>query len=538
MEQPWYCRVGDEQRGPFTFQQLKRAAARGELKLTSLVRRADIASWTEAGQIPDLWPRAAAIPPEDPPVGAPVVPLRAVGPASPQSVPVRPLATPPQPPPPPVFAAPLTAPATRPHPVAPHAAAPATPAGATAKPLSPAERRQQARRKMLLLVGGSAGALVLVVLVVLVVNSMTGSKEQAAVSTPAATAAMPLATDIPDTPAGSPPAAAAAAAAPPPAPMTAAAAVAPGGGAPPAAAVPAASAASPEAAAIKQIVQSTRPWRNIQSSPGVSSRSARLQIVGVWFAPRKPKQPADAGAAAADAPAEGVAEAAAPTLPATATAEPKVICVELRVSNLDRNDAPLTFSSWNMPPGKPGQPAAVCVDSQDQPLAMVPADAYPDPLRQTKPLRIAPKQAASDLLVFEAPTGDFEDLRLGLRATAINAGEIYLGFRIPKESILAEKPVELAGGAAPAPTADARAAVGDATDDMPAQPSAAAAAPMPREETIDDLRRQIAETAKARKEEKDAEYKKQDAEREQEMKKEMEQEAAKGKKQDKAKGQP
>ncbi|MFM7073066.1 MAG: GYF domain-containing protein, partial [Planctomycetota bacterium] len=85
MDIAWFCRVGERQVGPISFDQLRRMAARGDLKLTSLIRRADINSWIEAGQIPELWPRAEALPADQGLPGAASGPTGPVGPGMPTS---------------------------------------------------------------------------------------------------------------------------------------------------------------------------------------------------------------------------------------------------------------------------------------------------------------------------------------------------------------------------------------------------------------------------------------------------------------------
>lgn len=547
MDYTWFCRVGERQVGPLTLNQVRRMAARGDLKLTSLIRRSDVTSWTEAGQIPDLWPRAAALPPEpvapppdvSPPPVAPVVvrpaTVRGATPRAAHQVvpPPPPAVVPSSPAPPPVasFATPLaTSPRAipvRPTPIpvgttltGKPVGVPGTDAAATPAPTKAQERRQQARRKLYLLCGAAGGIAALAIVLGIVVSSFNNS--------PPASVADNSTISPPTGPAEAVPAA-------PASPATATAVVAPGAGAsspapttaaparPPAASVSApppksAEPASAQAATLQHILRTTAPWRDASSVTGVSTRSSRLQITGVWFAPL-----AVGGPEAADASeAANAADAAKKDAPSrdgnapTDTKGPQVVCVELHISNPDKSEVPLSYTSWNLS-GKAAQPPVVLVDSTNQPLTLIPVSKYPDRARQDKAVRMQPGHGVTDLLVFEAPTGDFEHLRLALRLSALGQGDKYLGFQLPKEMIAAAKPMEVADAPGEGKRSGARSALaskagGSATPEaevMPAEDAAPeVATPTRKEETILDLKRQIEEAAQEEKAAKDRERKK------------------------------
>ncbi len=644
MDIAWFCRVGERQVGPISFDQLRRMAARGDLKLTTLIRRADINTWIEAGQIPELWPRAEALPAEPAAPGrpGPIGPIGPGGPSgavprampvsrpgvapgqpsvavpqAPQAVPlvpvprgtvphggaplpVGPAAVKPLPVGPvPVGPVPVGPVAVGPIPVGPTAvgatAVGARSAGAANERQAKAEqRRREARKKLYLLLGGT-GALLAILVVVGVVMSAGGKRGSDSGATVAANgAANPVATDSvaagagepaggPGSPAGSTAGVDIGTGASLPA-ATPAAAPAPKGPT----ARPAAPAGSPRtgaalagvkakvvddaavraSAAVDQILRTTQPWRNLSSVNSVSSRQSRVQITGVWFAPLKsattnaggagaglasnvasgpasgaaappavdvvaellkgsqaatPKT--DPGAAGADtAPAAGGGPVDAPTpTPAPMPAKPagpRVVCVEVRVTNPEQSGAPLNYLSWNQTPAKATSPTVVLVDSAKQHLPLVPKAKFSDPLRRDAPLRLAPGQGVTDLLVFEAPAGEFDHLRLALRLSAMGQGDRYLGFEIPREMVAESRPEELVDsapnrGGVGAAGATARTSVGERPTSEPTAESAAMpppGPPMPREETILDLKKQIEDAAKKTKAEKAMELKKRDEE--------------------------
>jgi hypothetical protein len=68
----WYYSVSGTRRGPVTSGQLKSLVEGAALRPTDLVWREGMASWVEAGTIPELFPQAAPTKPAPPPVPAPV----------------------------------------------------------------------------------------------------------------------------------------------------------------------------------------------------------------------------------------------------------------------------------------------------------------------------------------------------------------------------------------------------------------------------------------------------------------------------------
>jgi hypothetical protein len=593
-ELTWYCRVGEQQIGPLTLQQLRRLAAKGELKLTSLVRRSDVASWTEAGQIPDLWPRAAALPPDPtdatarpiaPPIALPIrapqsppaaqsrplappnasrpqtvpaqaVPAQAVQPvqphvapppqALPSGIPLAPGQVPASPPTFPVGArfpgSPVVRPANAPVPVMPAASQRDPAEGPKTKQQL---RREQARRKLLILLSIAGGFLLVLIFTAIfvatrsskptVASNSTPSPDAAAANTAVTATTAPPAVASPSIPAISP-ASATSTSPPASAPSMPSGISETGTTVARSSASPAApSPTMPSGLEFDSLVASVRPWRTTNS---VSSPTARIQWVGAWLASAKPNPTQTGGgqtpptvvddAAPSSAvpsppdttppdttPPDATPPGAKPadTTPSSVVSAPRYLCVELRVTVPERAAAPLNYSGWNTLSAKASLPTAFLVDPASKPLAFVPPSQFADASRQTKAIKIKPGQAVTDLLVFAAPTGDFEHVRLGLKMSVFGQGDRYLGFHLTRDAIANERPVELADS----PTTRARptaavAAQEEMAGDAPSTPATEASPKPPREETILDLKKQIEEMAKETKAAKDRERKKQEEE--------------------------
>jgi hypothetical protein len=65
----WFVGFNGQQLGPFDRSQLAQRAAGGELRLDTLVWRAGMAQWTPAGQVAQVAPLLANVPPPLPPQG-------------------------------------------------------------------------------------------------------------------------------------------------------------------------------------------------------------------------------------------------------------------------------------------------------------------------------------------------------------------------------------------------------------------------------------------------------------------------------------
>jgi len=63
----WFIGVGGQQQGPFDAAALAQRVAAGELRHDTLVWKAGMAAWTPAGQVPDVAPLLANVPPPLPP---------------------------------------------------------------------------------------------------------------------------------------------------------------------------------------------------------------------------------------------------------------------------------------------------------------------------------------------------------------------------------------------------------------------------------------------------------------------------------------
>lgn len=249
-------------------------------------------------------------------------------------------------------------------------------------------------------------------------------------------------------------------------------------------------------------------WRDVASVRAVTSTSARIQFAGAWFSGKQ-------------------------------------VCVEIRVTNPQRMGEPLLYTSWNMGADNPTNPTAVMAAAMGKdvgaPLRFVPvgkparqaakaaeraADASQEPAgdesgadesgpaaasganeRQAKLVRVGTGQTVADVLEFAAPEGEFDHLQLALRLSAIGQGDRYLGFRIPKEMIASEKPVDVVESAGsprrPDAGSTADAAAGNSPPAMTPGTEPAPTTTEPKEETIGDLKKQIEQEFKKTKEEKD-----------------------------------
>lgn len=212
-----------------------------------------------------------------------------------------------------------------------------------------------------------------------------------------------------------------------------------------------------EAAAAAKVVKSAGPWSDVTRTGGVKLLEISLAVNSVWLA-------ADEAGTRIE-PANGAASGA------------KYVFVELKLTNSAKAARP--FTSWNATAGT----TAVLADMAGQPLAFVPPSATPSANRLGK-VEIPAGKTQNDTLVFRAPSGSIDKLRLALAKSAL-AGTAktrgtHFAFEIPQEMLLR-------GGPRTRPDPAAQPAVTPSGDnppppDLTAPPlntPPAAAAPMP-----------------------------------------------------------
>jgi len=233
--------------------------------------------------------------------------------------------------------------------------------------------------------------------------------------------------------------------------------------------------------------------------------------------------PADAEETSAtrDSPAEplslpGESESAAsrpPPVGADASGEPKLLVVELRVTNLSQQEA-LHYDGLNGFTKE--ETAALLVDDLGKRfLPLPPSEA--SVLRRVDQFEIAPGHTLTDVLVFPAPEAGFEYLRLALPNASIGASG-GIGFKIRREMIdksgplgaglahvdppttvdlPAESPAKTSSGESPVKPApvkpDGKSAAAD-------DPDGADAPSVKRPETFKDLRESISRSLRDAKE--------------------------------------
>ncbi len=135
-----------------------------------------------------------------------------------------------------------------------------------------------------------------------------------------------------------------------------------------------------------------------------------------------------------------------------------VLCVEISVVNTSQDTA-LNYTSSNL-----GE-HAVLVGEDDSALEQLPLSVLPQDRRQTATIR--PGETFKDVLVFAAPTGDYDVLKLALPLASLGRTGHY-GFDLPKVMIGAQRKV-------PAEAVAATGAAGespDATAEKPRDPDA------------------------------------------------------------------
>lgn len=462
MASRWYVDQDGEQLGPLKTAELRQLAAQGDVQSQTPVRRGEQGDWVPAGKIAGLIPKSSqAAPPqaEAVPVGQPVPTARPVA---------KPVAT----------ARPVA------KPVASAAPAPApAPTGPAIKAASPPTRRRQSRRPRDVPFSLGAGMLVVLLLaaslgVAGVFISIWRAGEEATAPEGDQAADRPTVKGE---------------------------------------ALPKSEAIPPDRRD-DDLLQAIDRWHDAQRMRIRPRESARYQIASALlvtpselerlaerhvvrreepFAPpaRSSLPPGDVNVdpsfddplAAAPPDAEETAssparspepahtsESAAGGAPAVvedSSGEPKLLVVELRVTNLSSQEA-LHYDGLN---GFSRQEtAALLVDDLGKRfLPLPPSEA--STLRRVDQFEIAPGHTLTDVLVFPAPEAGFEYLRLALPNASIGASG-GIGFKIGREMIDKSGPLH-AGLAQVDPTT---------TADLPAESPSAVASPAAPEKPAPD----------------------------------------------------
>jgi hypothetical protein len=136
-------------------------------------------------------------------------------------------------------------------------------------------------------------------------------------------------------------------------------------------------------------------------------------------------------------PASGSSASSSPAVVEDAPAEPKLLVVELRVTNLSPQEA-LHYDGLNG--FSKEETAALLVDDLGKRfLPLPPSEA--STLRRVDQFEIAPGHTLTDVLVFPAPEAGFEYLRLALPNASIGASG-GIGFEIRREMIDKSGPLD------------------------------------------------------------------------------------------------
>jgi hypothetical protein len=429
----WYCGAEGQQFGPFTWEQMRAMAVEGRLIADSPVRRDVDQKWFQASQIPGLLPKAhggsaigkaatgsavktkpamkkavalapaagakasdsTIIAPRDTPTvkGLPRVKPAAV-PAG--SVPVgtvpkgHAVAAPPAPPPQAHEAFAFVAPS----------AAGATATKAPAKKSSATKVAVIALSGVVALVGLAGGGLV-VWKYTRPAAGQVATNDLAAVQQELQTSLEAAVGDLEGNPLASIPIE-----------PTATAADAP---------ATSARTASPDknsAGAEAKLITTMAGWTNVNSIKYIGLNKVKLRVDSAWLA-------ADDSGARADLTPTG-------DVPASA----KYVFVKLEIINT----APVarSYVSWNASAGT----SVVMADQGNQVLALLPVSQTPRAERLTK-LDIQPGQTVYDVLVFAAPQGKVEKLKLALEKATLAEGmkvraPTHFALEIPLETLLTQ----------------------------------------------------------------------------------------------------
>jgi hypothetical protein len=457
----WYCGVEGQQYGPYTWEQLRAMAAEGRIISDSFVRRDVDQQWFQAAQVPGLLPKVHAGPKKNGAASSAIGNAVAVGQDASKSstsikrpkavtshssgnIPVGSVPASSVPVGQAVAAGPSAAPAgiAMNPPAAPafaFSAAPAPTASQHGEP--PAQVKKGASPFLIVGILGGAVALVGLLGIGIVIWSLTravqttGDQVAAALDQDMQEALEQMASEIE----GNPQAFDGNLAQPADritAPfadqmqqaLSESAASAPAGSA------PASSAAAPASAAeAAKVLKSVSRWTDASQLRGVELNKLKLSLGPIWLASD---------------------EAGTKTEPTASGA--KYVFVQVQVKNIA--PVPRKFKSWNATAGT----SVVLADQKDAVLSLVPASSTPAAGRLAT-VDILPGQSVTDTLVFTAPSGSIEKLKLALAKSALAENARFktgshFALEIPLEVLLASGSPEGAAHVAEEPIAANRAA--------------------------------------------------------------------------------
>ena len=432
------AKVGGEEYGPFSWDQMLQMAAEGRVPPELPIRQASDSQWSTAEAIPGLLGGAKPAPPRPPAKAAAaagksaVKKARPLGPP-PVSRPAPPIVVPPQnipagiPVGTPVAFTLGSAPSSvvEPPPVA------ASPSGAFSFDLgaSPGGKQRSAKKSALnddndvvtkkksntpLIVGVLGGVTALIAVIVgltIYITIGSGSKEEKIVATNTSTGKK-----IPKVEKGE---------------SNPGEAIVPEGegdadAKKPAAGAPmAAKDSSPNQTAQLAALQGIRKWSNAASLVSLKVGNAKISFSRIWMSTDAEGQSITAAAdeprtESADGPAEGTSAVAS-----AGSGQPKLVFVEVTVANIA--GATLKYKGWNIAKTK----VPFIADDEDRILRLIPISETPGVARLTK-ADIPGGGSIRDILVFEAPAESFEKLRLVLPQNVFydNTKNPYSGIEI------------------------------------------------------------------------------------------------------------
>jgi hypothetical protein len=269
------------------------------------------------------------------------------------------------------------------------------------------------------------------------------------------------------------------------------------------------SASPASTAAAAKLIGSLQSWTDVSQLRAIALNNIKLQVESVWLATDE-----------AGTRIEPAVTTSGST--ATGTAPAKYVFVELQL--LNTAPVPRKYTSWNATGGT----TAVLADQAGTPLVFVPPATTPA-VNRLNTADIPAGQTISDVLVFSAPQGPIEKLKLAVAKSAL-AGNAktrgtHFALEIPLEVLLRKQAgTAVAAGAAAAPVLARQApAAGEspgnpaiiaapetgvpAAGDKPAEPAKGPKRPPTREE----LNRQFEELSKKEAAQKELEAKAGDA---------------------------
>jgi len=447
----WYCLIGEKEYGPFSSERIQSLVEKGKLTRDHFVRSSTDSQWTAASELPGLFPAettkapvppkaapakavpAKAKPPESPPPAKAKPPVASEAKKPPMAVALPPTAEEPEIPSALPVAAPMATPVAAPASLP--VGTPVAPAAAAVPSSEPSETIPRGRRKskqqQYLIAGGLAAMLIVLGGVAIAVlgrspGNESDNGEVASSNDPQAKTDVPAPENVEADPDAE----------------TDPDIKEPAGRTP----------SIKKAAAMPSISR----WLDASRKRGImsiESTTVRFQVVNAWLDSSQPGSP--------------------------------TLTIEVTLTNASSNES-LDYRRWTSAGQGAVDTAVWLVDDKSRRLTASSSPKQPGGTVSAS-RRLKSQESVTELLVFNAPTAEYEFLRLILPYAAIGrTGEI--GFEIPRvmvkdrppdaEEPVAEVPAPVVAKPAPDPTV----AKPDAGDQMP---------PSGDQFTIDQLRDSI-----------------------------------------------